>query len=75
MDDIASALGQTIRRHRLAAQLTHEKLAERPSLHPNHISVLERGKRLPTVAVLIRIGDALGIPAWELLKEAQEADE
>jgi transcriptional regulator with XRE-family HTH domain len=75
VDDIASALGQTIRRHRLAAQLTHEMLAERASLHPNHISVLERGKRLPTVAVLIRLGDALGVPGWVLLKEAQEADD
>jgi hypothetical protein len=27
-----------------------------------------------TPAVLIRLGDALGVPGWALLKEAQEED-
>jgi transcriptional regulator with XRE-family HTH domain len=67
--------GQTIRRYRLVAGLSQEALAERADLHRNHVGFLERGERSPTVDVLARIGEALGIPAWELLREAQGSDE
>lgn len=73
VDSLPSALGQTIRRHRHAAGLSQEKLAERADVHRNEVGLLERGLRSPTVAVLARIGDALGMPAWALLREAQEA--
>jgi transcriptional regulator with XRE-family HTH domain len=72
VESLSSALGQTIRRHRLAAGLSQEALAERAELHRNHVGFLERGERSPTVDVLARVGAALGVPAWALLKEAQE---
>lgn len=71
MDTLSPALGLTIRRYRVAAGLSQEKLAERAELHRNHIGFIERGQRSPTVAVLARIGEALGVPAWRLLREAQ----
>jgi transcriptional regulator with XRE-family HTH domain len=64
-----------IRRYRLAAGLSQEKLAERADLHRNHIGFIERGQRSPTVDALERIGNALGVPAWELVKEAQMSAE
>jgi transcriptional regulator with XRE-family HTH domain len=72
VDTLSPELGQTIRRYRLAAGLSHEELAERAELHRNHVGFLERGERSPTVDVLVRIGEALGVPGWALLKEAQE---
>lgn len=72
MDSLSPALGQTIRRHRLAAGLSQEALAERAELHRNHVGFLVRGERSPTVDVLVRIGAALGVPAWALVREAQE---
>jgi transcriptional regulator with XRE-family HTH domain len=73
VDTLASALGQTIRQYRLAQGLSQERLAERADLHRNHVSFVERGERSPSVDVLARLGYALGVPGWALLKEAQEA--
>jgi transcriptional regulator with XRE-family HTH domain len=71
---LSPILGQVIKRHRLAAGLSQEKLAERAEVHRNHVGFLERGLRSPTVEVLVRIGNALGVPAWRLLKEVQDSD-
>src|SRR5947209_12832648 len=49
-----------LRRHRLAAGLTQETLAELAGLSVRGISDLERGvNRAPYVATILRIGDAL----------------
>jgi transcriptional regulator with XRE-family HTH domain len=74
VQSLSPILGQIIKRHRLAAGLSQEKLAEYAEIHRNHIGFLERGLRSPTVEVLVRIGDALGVPAWLLLKEAQDGN-
>ena len=71
MRTLSTALGQTIRRHRLAAGLSQEKLAEFAELHRNHVSFVERGLRSPTVEALDRLGVALGVPASTLLQEAE----
>jgi transcriptional regulator with XRE-family HTH domain len=67
-------LGGQIDQPRLTAGLSQEALAERAELHRNHVGFLERGERSPTVDVLARIGEALGVPSWVLLKEAQDMD-
>lgn len=74
MQTLSSNLGQIIKQRRIAAGLSQEKLAERADVHRNHVSFLERGLRTPSVEVLVRVGDALGVPAWQLLKEAQDGD-
>ncbi len=55
-----------LRRHRLAADLTQEALAERAGLSVRGISDLERGvNRAPYVATVLRIGDALELTEEE----------
>src|SRR5438445_8583538 len=60
--DTAPAFGTLLRRHRLAAGLTQEELAERASLSKRSISDIERGvphtPRKDTVALL---ADALAL--------------
>lgn len=72
MDSIPSRLGRIVRKHRLAAGLSQEELAERSGLHRTYISLLERGLRNPSVGVLGRIGGVVGLPASRLLAEAEE---
>jgi transcriptional regulator with XRE-family HTH domain len=72
VDAIAGPLGRAIRRHRLAARLSQEDLAERSQLHRTYVSLVERGQRNVTVEALRRIGDAVGVPAWRILADAEE---
>lgn len=64
-------LGQVIRKHRLAAGLSQEQLAERSGLHWTYVSQIESGKRNLSVDVLRRIARALKTPASKLMAEAE----
>jgi predicted ATPase/DNA-binding CsgD family transcriptional regulator len=56
--------GRLLRRHRLAAGLSQEALAERASLSARGVSDLERGLRLAPRAETVRLlADALGLEA------------
>ncbi len=64
-DDVPS-FGDLLRRHRLAAGLTQEELAERAGLSARGISDLERGTRsVPRKDTLALLLDALRLPAPE----------
>ncbi len=71
MDTLAARLGNEIRKHRLAAGLTQEDLAERSGLHWTYISQVERGRRNLSVDALARIGAGLGMAGWELMRDAE----
>ncbi len=63
-------LGQAIRRRREVAGFSQEGFAERAQVHRTYVSQLERGLKSPSVRVLMKMADALGCEAWELLREA-----
>jgi transcriptional regulator with XRE-family HTH domain len=54
-------VGAEIRRAREAAGLTQEKLAELARIHRTYVSLLEREKKSPTVAMLFRLCSVLGV--------------
>lgn len=54
-------LGGGIRKYRHLAGLTQEKLAERIGINPVYMGQIERGFRVPTVDVLLRIARALKV--------------
>jgi transcriptional regulator with XRE-family HTH domain len=64
-------LGDEIRRVREAAGLTQEQLAERADVHRTYVSLLERDKKSPTVAVLVRLCGALGVAPSTLLRRVE----
>ena len=57
----SAPFGPLVRRHRLAAGLSQEELAERARLSRRGISDLERGARRPLPGTIRRIADALGL--------------
>ena len=56
-----------LRRHRAAAKLSQEQLAERTGLHPTEISRLERAVREPRLGTIARLAHGLGIGAEQLV--------
>ena len=60
------ALGANIRERRTAGDLTLEDLANEAGLSVTYLGQTERGQRNPSVLVLWRIADALGITLDQL---------
>jgi transcriptional regulator with XRE-family HTH domain len=67
------ALGQAIRRTRLARGLSQEQVADGADLHPTWISHIERGSN-PAWGTVRRIAASLGIGVSELARLAEELD-
>jgi transcriptional regulator with XRE-family HTH domain len=66
-------LGDEIRKARLAAKLTQEKLAFEADISRNYVSLLELNEKSPTVDVLFRIARALGTPASTLVARVERS--
>jgi transcriptional regulator with XRE-family HTH domain len=66
-------LGEAIRRARRAAGLSQEQLADESGVHWTYLSEIETSKVSPSISVLRRIADALGVRASQLVREAEDA--
>ena len=63
------AIGRRIKVARERKGLTQEELAEEVDLSPMHVSVIERGVKLPKLETLINIANALDVSADVLLQD------
>lgn len=66
--DIRRRLGSNLRRLRMERELSQEAFADLARIHRTYVSDIERGFRNPTISVVQRLGDALGIEAADLLR-------
>ena len=66
-------LGVELRNAREAAGLTQEQLAFEANLDRTYISQLEHDKKSPTLDVLFRLCDALGVSAAKLIERVEKA--
>jgi transcriptional regulator with XRE-family HTH domain len=64
-------LGFAVGRVRHERSLSQEHLASAAGLHRTSISLIERGRKSPTVHTLTCIANALGIEPSELLRMAE----
>jgi len=62
-------LGQRIKSRRGELGLTQEDLADEAGLHRTYISLLEVGKRNPSILTLRKIALALGVRISDLLED------
>ena len=67
--DVRQRLGINLRRLRLEKGLGQEKFALEYGFDRTYISGIERGVRNPTIVIVQKLADALGVPIAVLLAE------
>jgi len=68
-------IGQRMKFLRVALDLKQRELAARLGITNSHLSLLERGKRMPSYPLLVRFSEVTGLPLPLLLKDKQVPDE
>ena len=74
LSELQRRFGKVVLRRRLEAQLTQEKLADTAGVHRNHLSLLERGKHMPNLAMVHNLAVTFGVSMTTLMSEV-EAEE
>ena len=67
MQDWRLILGKNVRRLRQQKKLTQEQLAFEAKIDLTYVGGIERGKRNPSLLVMARIAEALGVHLTRLL--------
>ena len=65
---MAKAVGREVRKRRLAAGLSQERLAETLGVHRTQIGFIERGENTTSIHTLAQIAVCLGSKASEVLQ-------
>jgi transcriptional regulator with XRE-family HTH domain len=65
--------GNLIRSRRKAAGLGQEALADKATLHCTQVSLLERGKRMPSLQVVKKLAAALDTTMASLMEELENS--
>jgi transcriptional regulator with XRE-family HTH domain len=69
---ISKRFGRVIKAVRERQGVSQEKLAERAEIDRTYVSMIERGKRQPTLEVANRIADALSMRLSEIIRRAEK---
>lgn len=64
------ALGKNIRKYRLVAGMTQEKLAELCNCSNSHIGQIEHARTTPSLEITVRIALALNVTVDQLLSDS-----
>ena len=72
-EELQRRFGAAIRRLRLEARLGQEALADEAGVHRTHVSLIERGKGMPTLAVIHKLAAALKTTMASLMAEVESA--
>ncbi len=71
MDTLQQQFGHVIRRRRNELGLGQEPFADKAGLHRTHISLLERGMRMPSLLVIKKLAAALETTMAVLMEELE----
>ncbi len=69
MSKEAFLFGRRLRELRLGRQLTQEALAEAAGITSTYTSDIERGKRAPSLTIILRLAQALDVDVADLLAD------
>lgn len=65
----ATAFGQVVRELRLEAGVSQEDLAYRSNLERAHVGRIERGENQPTLWVILKLAEGLGVKPGVLVDQ------
>jgi transcriptional regulator with XRE-family HTH domain len=68
---ISEKFGRAVKEVREKQLMSQEKLAELAEIDRTYVSMIERGKRHPTLEVAGRIANALGMKLSEIIRRAE----
>ncbi|MDZ4520844.1 helix-turn-helix domain-containing protein [Bacillus cereus group sp. BceL300] len=68
---IEEAFGLTLQKYRTAAKLSQEQLAFNSGLDRTYISLLERGKRRPTINTIFALAHTLNLKPTILIQDVE----
>jgi len=63
--------GEELRKLRELADLSQEELSFQADIHRNYVGLLERGLRVPSLDILLKLGKALGTSASSLVSKVE----
>lgn len=69
--DIAKVFGEVIRDLRRQRGISQEEFGFECDLHRTYISLLERGKRIPSLTTIIQIAAALNVLPSEIVRQVE----
>jgi transcriptional regulator with XRE-family HTH domain len=69
--EAAVEIGERVRQRRDALKLTQEQLAAETGVTPQHVSRIENGLNEPSLDLLVRLAQSLGVTADFLLTGAE----
>lgn len=67
LDALRLRFGANVSLARRRAALSKERVAERAGLHPSQLDLVRRGRRLPRLDTIVRLGGALEVEPFELV--------
>lgn len=72
VNDTIAAIVAAIQEARLKKGLSRYRLAKLTGLHPSTIGLIERGRRNPSLFVILKLADSLEIDIAELLNRIKK---
>ena len=72
--EIELPFGAALRRVRLSAGMSQERLGLEAGVQRNFISLIETGQNQPTITTIAKLARALGMRASELVAEAERGE-
>jgi transcriptional regulator with XRE-family HTH domain len=72
VDTLQQQFGDLIRLRRKQVGLGQEALADRAALHRTHVSLIGRGKRMPSLLVVKKLAAALDTTMADLMRELEQ---
>lgn len=75
MMELNRSIAQALIKYRHTAQLSQEELADLAGIHRTYVSQIERGLKMPTLAIIFKIAPALSIRPSDLVREIERQND